>query len=88
MALTHSSEFKVAVIGASGYGGIQLVRLLKDHPNFQVTFLGGERTAGKSWNELFPFLPLSKDILIQASDPEIISNNADFVVLSLPNGLA
>ena len=88
MALTHSSDFKVAVIGASGYGGIQLVRLLKDHPNFELTFLGGERTVGKSWNELFPFLPLSEDLVIKASDPEIISNFADFVVLSLPNGLA
>ena len=63
---------RVAVIGASGYGGLQTLRLLHQHPGLEVTFLGGERSSGKRWSSLVPFLPL-------AGDP---------VVLSLPNGLA
>ena len=49
---------KVAVIGASGYGGLQAITLLKDHPAFELSFLGGSKTVGKSWNSLFPFLKL------------------------------
>jgi N-acetyl-gamma-glutamyl-phosphate reductase len=78
----------VAVIGATGYGGLQTVRLLQDHPALAVTFLGGERSSGKRWSELVPFLPLSEDLVIQRPDPEAIAAAADLAVLSLPNGLA
>jgi hypothetical protein len=54
------SSNRVAVIGASGYGGLQTLRLLQDHPQFSVTFLGGERSSGRRWSELVPFLPLSQ----------------------------
>ena len=79
---------RVAVIGASGYGGLQTLRLLQQHPQFKVTFLGGERSSGKRWSELNPFLPLPGDPVVQSPDPETIAAQADLVVLSLPNGLA
>ena len=76
------------MVGATGYGGLQTLRLLQRHSHFNVTYLGGERSAGKRWNEICPFLQLPDDPLIQSADPETISANADFAVLSLPNGLA
>jgi N-acetyl-gamma-glutamyl-phosphate reductase len=79
---------RVAVIGASGYGGLQTLRLLQDHPALEVTFLGGERSSGKRWSEITPFLPLPGDPVVQSPDPEAIAAAADFAVLSLPNGLA
>ncbi len=79
---------RVAVIGASGYGGLQTLRLLQRHPNFAVTFLGGERSAGKRWSEICPFLPLLDDPFVEAPSAEAIAEAADFAVLSLPNGLA
>lgn len=79
---------RVAVIGASGYGGLQTLRLLQSHPHLEVTFLGGERSSGKRWSELVPFLKLPGDPVVQASDPEAIAAQADLAVLSLPNGLA
>ncbi|MFM7640464.1 MAG: N-acetyl-gamma-glutamyl-phosphate reductase [Cyanobium sp.] len=79
---------RVAVIGASGYGGLQTLRLLKEHPRFEVTFLGGERSSGKRWSDLVAFLPLSGDPVVQECDPEAIAAAADLAVLSLPNGLA
>ena len=83
-----SSFKRIAVIGASGYGGLQTLRLLQDHPHFEVTFLGGERSAGKRWSELTPFLPLGEDLVVQSPDPDAIAAAADAAVLSLPNGLA
>ena len=82
------ARHRVAVIGASGYGGLQTLRLLQQHPHFKVTFLGGERSSGKRWSELNPFLPLAGDPVVQSPDPEAIAAQADLVVLSLPNGLA
>jgi len=79
---------RVAVIGASGYGGLQTLRLLHQHPGLEVTFLGGERSSGKRWRSLVPFLPLAGDPVVQSPDPAAIAEQADFAVLSLPNGLA
>ena len=79
---------RVAVIGASGYGGLQTLRLLQGHPELEVSFLGGERSSGKRWSELTPFLPLPGDPVVQAPDPDAIAASAELAVLSLPNGLA
>ena len=79
---------RVAVIGASGYGGLQTLRLLRDHPQLEVTFLGGERSSGKRWSDLVPFLPLPGDPVVRACEADAIAAAADLAVLSLPNGLA
>jgi N-acetyl-gamma-glutamyl-phosphate reductase len=79
---------RVAVIGASGYGGLQSLRLLQSHPDFEIGLLGGERSAGKRWSELCPFLPLPDDPLVESPDPIRIAEKADVALLSLPNGLA
>ena len=79
---------RVAVIGASGYGGLQTLRLLQGHPHLEVTFLGGERSSGKRWSALTPFLPLPGDPVVQNPEVEAIAAAADLAVLSLPNGLA
>ncbi|HEY9805276.1 MAG TPA: hypothetical protein V6D04_01800, partial [Candidatus Obscuribacterales bacterium] len=46
----------VGIIGASGYGGVQLVRLLIDHPGVELVYLGGESSAGQAFAELYPHL--------------------------------
>jgi N-acetyl-gamma-glutamyl-phosphate reductase len=79
---------RVAVIGASGYGGLQTLRLLQGHPALKVSFLGGERSSGKRWSDLNPFLPLPGNPVVQSPDVEAIAAAADLAVLSLPNGLA
>ncbi len=79
---------RVAVIGASGYGGLQTLRLLLGHPELEIAFLGGERSSGKRWSELVPFLPLPRDLVVHSPDPDAIAAAADLAVLSLPNGLA
>ncbi len=87
-ASLQTNNNRVAVIGASGYGGLQSLRLLQEHPYFEVTYLGGYRTVGSNWNQLCPFLPLDNDLTINNTDPQKIAENADYVILSLPNGNA
>lgn len=50
--MTH----RVAILGASGYTGAELVRLLATHPSFRIAALSADRKAGQSMAEVFPFL--------------------------------
>ncbi|WP_209425133.1 N-acetyl-gamma-glutamyl-phosphate reductase [Pararhodobacter sp. SW119] len=47
---------RVAILGASGYTGAELVRLLATHPGFKIVALTGERKAGQPMAAVFPFL--------------------------------
>ena len=51
---SSTDKKRIAVLGASGYTGEEVVRLLAQHPNFKVTALTGESQAGKVWTSLFP----------------------------------
>lgn len=78
----------VAIVGASGYGGVQLVRLLTEHPHTKITYLGGESSAGKPYSDLYPHLFHCVDLTIEPVDVDLIASKAQVVFLSLPNGLA
>ena len=88
MEISKTEIGRVAIIGASGYGGLQLVRLINEHPNFEIASLSGERSAGKSWNEINPFLKLPEDKKITTNNIDQIAHLADYAILSLPNGLS
>ena len=50
--MTH----KIAILGASGYTGAELVRLISQHPNMEITALAAERKAGLEMAAVFPHL--------------------------------
>jgi N-acetyl-gamma-glutamyl-phosphate reductase len=50
--MTH----KIAILGASGYTGAELVRLIATHPTMQIVALSGDRKAGMAMADVFPFL--------------------------------
>ena len=83
-----SGRVPVGIVGASGYGGVQLVRLLQDHPKLELVYLGGESSAGKSFGELYPHLGHQTKLTIEPIDLEEIGRRCQAVFLSLPNGLA
>jgi len=88
MAISKSEIGMVSIIGASGYGGLQLVKLINDHPNFEITNLSGDRSAGNSWNDTNPFMKINGDKEISKSNIDEIAEVSDYVILSLPNGLS
>jgi N-acetyl-gamma-glutamyl-phosphate reductase len=76
---------RVAVIGASGYTGGELVRLLVDHPGVQLAFVGGHDSAGRILSEVHPHLAAS------AAGPMTIgpveeAGDVDVAFLALPHG--
>ena len=78
----------VAIVGASGYGGIQAVNLLKENKNYKITYLGGNKSAGSKWSDYFPFINLEFDNLIEKISIDNIADNADIALLCLPNGIS
>ncbi|MEM1425468.1 MAG: N-acetyl-gamma-glutamyl-phosphate reductase [Cyanobacteria bacterium P01_H01_bin.130] len=83
-----SERISVGIVGASGYGGVQLVRLLMDHPKVELTYLGGNSSAGKDYDEIYPHLTGSVDLKVEAVDVEVIAQRCEVVFLGLPNGIA
>ena len=88
MEISKPKAGRVSIIGASGYGGLQLVKLIDEHPIFEISSLNGDRSAGKSWNETNPFMKILGDKLISSSDIDEIAQVSDYAILSLPNGLS
>lgn len=83
-----SGRIPVGIIGASGYGGVQLVRLLMDHPQLELAYLGGDSSAGQEFASLYPHLFHAVQLPIEPIDLDQIADRCRIVFLSLPNGLA
>ncbi len=49
--MTH----RIAILGASGYTGAELVRLIATHPSMKIVALSADRKAGMAMAEVFPF---------------------------------
>jgi len=54
--MTQDTPFNIAILGASGYTGAELVRLIATHPQMRITALSGERKAGQPMGAVFPHL--------------------------------
>ena len=79
----------VAVLGASGYAGGELVRLLAGHPGLEITYLGARESAGRTLAEAQPHLgasPLAARVLASVDDVASIATAASFALCALANG--
>ncbi len=78
----------VGIVGASGYGGVQLIRLLMDRPDVEVVYVGGDSTAGKAFGDIYPHMAHAVNLMVEAVDVDAIASRCEVVFLSVPNGLA
>jgi N-acetyl-gamma-glutamyl-phosphate reductase len=85
--MSKSKNLPVGIIGASGYGGVQLVRLLLEHPEIEIVYLGGDSSAGKQFSSLYPHLGHCIDLSIEAIDVDVVASRCKVVFLGLPNGI-
>lgn len=86
-----TNSTRVAVVGASGYAGEELVRLLLGHPNAEIVAVTSRQFAGKLIAEIFPrfgHLNQAKTLTFSEADPKQLARNAEIVFLALPHGLA
>ena len=78
--MTH----KVAILGASGYTGAELVRLISQHPSIEIAALAAERKAGLSMAEVFPHLR-HLDLPTLCKISEIDFSQIDLCFCALPH---
>ena len=76
---------RVAVAGASGYAGGEVLRFLLSHPDVEIGALTGGSNAGERLGVLQPHLVPLADRVLEATTPEILSGH-DVVFLALPHG--
>jgi N-acetyl-gamma-glutamyl-phosphate reductase len=85
------NKTKVAVVGASGYAGEELVHLLLAHPQVDLAAVTSRQFAGKPLAQIFPrFAHFDKvqSLKFSDADPKQLANQAAIVFLALPHGLA
>src|SRR5437879_8127641 len=81
-----ASMYRVGVVGVSGYGGGEILRLCATHPGVQVAYVAGETSAGQRLGSRYPGLGGAlADLTIQAFDPRT-PPDLDLLFLSLPTG--
>jgi N-acetyl-gamma-glutamyl-phosphate reductase len=82
---------KIAIIGASGYSGEELVRLLLHHPQVELTAVTSRQSAGQTVAQVFPRFashPRSRTLRFTDPNAEVLAKQAEIVFLALPHGVA
>jgi len=77
----------VAVVGATGYAGVELVRILAGHPRVNLTCITSRKYAGSSLASVYPALSGGVDLTCETFEPESVARNAEFVFTALPHRL-
>lgn len=79
-------SIRIGIVGVSGYGGGETLRLCAGHPAFQVAYVAGESSAGQKLADRFPGIaPKLADLVIQKWDPHALPA-LDVLFASLPTG--
>jgi N-acetyl-gamma-glutamyl-phosphate reductase len=82
---------KVAIVGASGYSGEELVRLLLSHPQAELTAVTSRQYAGQTLAQVFPKFghhPRARTLRFSEPKAELLAKQAQIVFLALPHGVA
>lgn len=89
--MKNSATTRVAVVGASGYTGEELVRLVLRHPHAELAVVTSRQFAGKSLADVFPRSAhqlTARTLKFSDASPEKIAAETDLVFLALPHGVA
>jgi len=81
------AKAKIGVLGASGYTGAELVRLLIRHPRVEIALLTADRRAGKAMADVFPqFSPYTLPTLMAVDGADWKTLGLDLAFCALPHG--
>src|SRR5207302_8522584 len=82
---------RVAIVGASGYSGEELARLLLNHPHAELTAVTSRQYAGQTIAQVFrkfAHLPRARTLRFTEPNAELLAKQAEVVFLALPHGVA
>ncbi len=76
---------RVGLIGASGYAGLELLRILLRHPRLEVAAVTSEQRAGQRVGEAFPAFRGLVDLSFVSADPAVLASRVDVAFTALPH---
>jgi len=79
---------RVGIIGASGYTGVELARILSSHPEVELTIATSRQYAGTALSEVFPSLRKRVDLVCEHPDIDELIQRADFFFTAVPHKTA
>jgi N-acetyl-gamma-glutamyl-phosphate reductase len=85
--MTTGARTPVAVLGATGYAGVELLRYLARHPAVEISFLSSEQYRDRRASEIYPFLTGIVDTMLSAPEGAV-GAPGDIVFTALPHGAA
>jgi len=81
----YPSVMKIGIIGATGYTGVELVRLISSHPDLELTYLAAGASAGQSLSSSWGGLTGLIDLPVERFEPSEAAARCDAVFLALPH---
>lgn len=75
------------VLGATGYTGQELVRLLAQHPDVELKMASSQSYGGKQLTDVFPHLKGQLQIVCEETDIQKMANECDVIFAALPHGV-
>lgn len=79
---------KVGIIGATGYTGVELVRLLARHPGVEIVGLTSQTYSEQSFGSVFPSAVNFSDLILEPQDAEALAERCDVIFTALPHGVS
>ena len=79
---------KTGIVGATGYTGVELVRLLSRHPGVEIVGLTSQTYSGKSFDSVFPSAVNFTDLILEPQDAENLAERCDVIFTALPHGVS
>jgi N-acetyl-gamma-glutamyl-phosphate reductase len=78
-------KLRVAILGATGYAGVELLRILIQHPRVQLSLVTSQQYGGKRVGDIYPALARDCDMVLEEIEPEKIRAQTDIVFTALPH---
>lgn len=79
------APIRAQLIGATGYGGLGILELLLQHPDFEVAQLVARDDAGKRIADVYPHLQGRTDLVVDAPDASTVGADCDVVIFATPD---
>lgn len=79
---------KVGIIGAGGYAGQELARLITQHPDAEITYMTARSDVGKRYDDVYGNFKEIDDRILTDDSLEKIADECDVVFIALPHGVA
>lgn len=85
VSIGKRAALRVAVLGATGYAGVELLRILIRHPRVRLTIITSQQYAGKRVSEIYPSLAGQCDLVLEEIRIDKIASQAEIAFAALPH---